>query len=202
MIFRLSVAVGVTMVILYLMMNVDELYKAVGRRFESMWNYWLNQSGDYSMFARDMFITYAKQYFLEKPVIGSGVATFLSKLGADTGFYAYAHNNYYELLVGVGLVGFTIYYSFYAYLFVKLFKMSFKYDDLIAKVMLTMLISIIICEYGIVLYYSVYALIFLCVAYLYVCVFDNERVKTSYNQIVQINKEQLNISENAERKGI
>lgn len=199
--FRMLVAVGVAIAILYLIMNVDELYRAVGRRFESMWSHLQTQSGDYSMFARNMFITYAKQYFLEKPIIGSGAATFLSKLGSDTGFYAYAHNNYYEILVGVGLVGFTIYYSFYAYLLIKLMNMSFKFGDLTAKAMLTMLVSIMICEYGIVLYYSIYALIFLCVAYLYVCVFDNEMSKKQ-SLPTRNNEERLNISENVLREGI
>ena len=194
-------AVGVAVTIIYLIMNIDELYMAVGRRFESMWNHLQNDSGDYSMFAREMFISYAQQYFLEKPIIGSGAVTFLSKLGADIGMYAYAHNNYYELLVGVGLVGFTIYYSFYAYLFIKLMKMSFKFRDLTAKAMLTMLISIMICEYGIVLYYSVYALIFLCIAYLYVCVFDNETAKARSLPVMN-NKECINISENVLREGI
>ncbi len=199
--FRILCAVGFSAVLLYMIMNVDVLYRAVGRRFESMWGYIKTSSGDYSMFARDVFIDYAKQYFLEKPIIGSGVLTFLRKLGSETGMYAYAHNNYYEILVGVGLVGFSIYYSFYLYLFVKLLKMSFKFHDLTAKAMLTMLVSIMICEYGIVLYYSVYALIFLCVAYLYVCVFDNERLKKE-GVPTRKTEERLNISQNVLREGI
>ena len=199
--FRMLVAVGVAIIILYLIMNVDELYRSVGRRFESMWNHLQNNEGDNSMYARNMFISYAKQYFLEKPIIGSGAATFSSKFGFDTGFYAYAHNNYYEILVGGGLVGFSIYYSFYAYLFIKLMNIGFKFGDLTAKAMLTMLVSIMICEYGIVLYYSIYALIFLCAAYLYVCVFDNAMSKKQ-SLPIRNNEERLNISQNVLREGI
>ncbi len=174
MITRLITAVAAVALILYAIMNIEQLYWTIGRRLESMVEQLLTDSGDYSMYARNMFIEYAQKYFLEKPVIGSGVATFIRKLGAEIGLYAYAHNNYYELLVGVGIVGFTAYYSFYAYLTAKLFRMSIRYGDDVAKIMLMVMLSIIICEYGTVLYYSVYAMIFICMAFQYVCVFDND----------------------------
>lgn len=162
------------MLLLYLMMNVEELYRVIGRRLESMIEHLQSDSGDYSMYARGLFIEYAQQFFLEKPFIGAGVSTFIRKLGAEIGLYAYAHNNYYEILVGVGLIGFSIYYSFYVYLLAKLSKMAFRFRDDKAKIMLIMLVSIMVCEYGIVLYYYIYAMIFICLAFLYVCVFDNE----------------------------
>lgn len=173
-IFRVAAACALIVLLLYLMMNVKPLYRVIGQRLESMMEYIQSDSGDYSMYARNLFIQYAQQFFLEKPFIGAGVSTFIRKLGAEIGMYAYAHNNYYEILVGVGLIGFSIYYSFYVYLLAKLSKMVFRFGDDRAKILLVMLVSIMICEYGIVLYYSVYAIVFLCLAFVYVCAFDNE----------------------------
>ena len=173
-VLRLLFAVALAAAAMYAVMNVDVLYSAIGRRFESMLEYFQTDSGDYSIYARNLFITYARQFFLESPWFGSGISNFIYKIGTEIGIYAYAHNNYYELLVDVGLVGFSIYYSFYVYILVKLVKIIAKYGDSLAKVMLTLMISLMICEYGIVVYYYVYAIMFVCVSFLYVCAFENE----------------------------
>lgn len=171
---RVLVSVGLVVLVFYALMNVDELYEVAGNRFESMQEYLLTDDGDYSMYSRSVFIDYAKQFFLEKPLFGSGLASFSRKLGAVYGYYTYAHNNYYELLVGVGIAGFVLYYSFYAYLLLKLSKMSFLHGDLTAKLMFMIMVSIAVCEFGIVLYYSVYTMVFICLTFLYVCSYDYE----------------------------
>ena len=85
----------------------------------------------------------------------------------------YAHNNYYEILVNFGLVGFFIYYSMYVYLIVKLLRPVFRDGNDVAKLMMTLMAVILICEYGIVLYYSVYAIVFITAVFMFVSAYDS-----------------------------
>lgn len=170
---RVGVAIVAIVLLFYAIMNVDELYRAIGYRFESMFNYLSETDIDNSMYMRQLFIKYAKQFFWDHPLLGNGPNSFAHQIVEITGEQDYAHNNYYEVLVSYGMVGFLLYYSMYAYIFIKLLKTVITSDNMTAKLMLTVMTVIIICEYGIVLYYSVYPMVFLCAAFLFVCAYDN-----------------------------
>ncbi len=173
LLFRMLFVALVIIAVFYAIMNIPQLYLAIGRRFESMLNYLTNSDVDNSMYMRRMFISYAKQFFLEHPVLGNGPNSFALRIVDILGESDYAHNNYYEILVSYGIVGFLLYYGMYAYIIAKLLKAVIVYESDSAKMMLTVMAVILICEYGIVLYYSVYAMVFLSVAFLFVCAHDN-----------------------------
>ena len=61
------------------------------------------------------------QFFPKNLFLGYGINNFRNLYDINT----YAHNNFIELLVGIGLVGFTVYYIAYAYVLCKLFKTTF-----------------------------------------------------------------------------
>lgn len=157
----------------YAIMNVPELYKLIGRRFETMLGYLRETDYDNSMYLRELFIDYAKQFFTKHPLLGNGDASFSRMIEKVIDRNAYAHNNYYEVLTDFGLVGFIMYYSMYVYMIIKLIRMVFFDGNNGAKLMLTIMTVVLICEYGIVLYYSVYAMIFLAAIFFYICAADN-----------------------------
>lgn len=74
---------------------------------------------DGSLNRRASYLTVGKEAFLEHPIIGSGPGTFLDVYGASEVSLAHsrreadrkrrAHNTYLEILVGTGLIGFTLF---------------------------------------------------------------------------------------------
>lgn len=57
--------------------------------------------------------------FQDKPLFGYGLNNY--RLLSEGGYYA--HNNFIELLVGVGLIGFSLFYYIYFYIFTLIYKM-------------------------------------------------------------------------------
>ena len=112
--------------------------------------------------------------FYEKPILGYGINNFVSKIGQRIGVWTYAHNNYYEILADLGIVGFLIYYSYYIYLMASLFRAWYKGCGSLVKLMIVLLGAIMICEYGLVSYYQVYIHVTICCAYLFLCAYDSE----------------------------
>ncbi len=82
-----------------------ELEGAIGENVEG------GSTGD-----RLYFIQSGIEAFFANPLLGTGISTF-SKHN-DMGYYA--HNNYIELIVGVGLIGMLLYYLIFIYSYVKL----------------------------------------------------------------------------------
>ena len=161
-------------VLFYLIMSVPELYAAIGVRIESMFNHILSDGGDYSMSLRQLFIEHAKDMFFEKPLFGYGINNFIVKIGQRIGVSTYAHNNYYEILADLGIVGFSAFYGYYFYLAISLLKIWRKSTGSLVKLMLVWVAVIMVCEYGLVSYYQVYIHMMLCCAYLFICAYSNE----------------------------
>lgn len=59
------------------------------------------------------FINYSIQYFNINPFFGHGYYNFSSLFYHDRGFAMYSHNNFMEIVVGLGIFGIIIYYSLY-----------------------------------------------------------------------------------------
>lgn len=117
--FALVFFAALTFVII---MTNDTLYGVLGKRFSTLMEFMNdNTMVDFSLHKRDFFIEYAHTLFARHPIIGNGFANFAELLyhKTDVGRY-YAHNNYWEILADLGIVGFITYYWFYAYILVKL----------------------------------------------------------------------------------
>lgn len=121
---NLLLIVAVIGVVAVFVMSNEDFYLIVGRRIESMFEYLFNNqtaSVDGSMYERAGFITVAKSLFAESPVFGNGIDNFAVLASRRFGVrQTYSHNNYWQLLSELGIVGFIIYYSMYVYCFIKL----------------------------------------------------------------------------------
>lgn len=167
---RLMLTLSIIALLLYLIMTVPELYAVLGRRFDSMLGFFTNNEKDYSMTLRLAFMRVAKSIFLENIFFGVGLANFPVVLGTVMNASTYAHNNYYELLADLGLVGFFIYYSYYIYAAVASLKRAMLGSQY-ARLMLTLVAAILLCDFGIVSFYTIQVnVIFTCTTlFLSVC---------------------------------
>lgn len=87
------------------------------------------------------------------PILGVGLNCTRIVVMEHLGFDAYMHSNFIELLCGLGLLGFILYYSMYAYIFFQLvkYRSSSKRYFIIGIVWL---LTSLLMELGTVSYYS------------------------------------------------
>lgn len=140
--------------IIYFVMTNEYVYHAVGRRFMSMREYFLTgtRRSDNSMYLRYYFIDVAKKLFYESPLLGKGMGNFAKNLEFLSGIDTYSHNNHWQILSEFGIVGFIIYYSFYVFCFVKLFRAVFIKKSRMCILYLSLIVIIFVFEIGMVTY--------------------------------------------------
>lgn len=173
-VFRVFTIFGFVLAVYYLIMSVPELYSAIGVRMESMTEHLMGDGGDFSISLRRLFIDNAKDMFYEKPLLGYGINNFVALIYRRIGISSYAHNNYYEILADLGIVGFIVFYGYYIFLLLTLLKIWRNRNGSLVKMMLVWLTVIMICEYGMISYYSIYMQIALCCVYMLTCAVGKE----------------------------
>lgn len=112
---------------------------------------------------RMRFINYGIQSFLENPVLGIGSGNSYIVTLQAAGRSTYLHNNYIELLVNLGVVGFFLYYFLYAILLkglIKLWKC-----DLESRVLIVILVGQLVSDIAITSYSSKFTYIIFGLAY-------------------------------------
>ncbi|HBL41217.1 MAG TPA: hypothetical protein DDY98_06465 [Ruminococcaceae bacterium] len=181
LVLRIIAALAVLALVFYLIMTVPSLYAAIGRRFDSMINFILQNEGDYSITIRLTFIRVAQQIFIENFLFGVGVVNFPVKLGTIMNISTYAHNNYYELLADLGIIGFSLYYSYYVYVAVATLKRA-TCGSRYAKLMLTMILTILLCDIGIVSFYSAQINIFFACTSMFLSACDYQKESATIGQ--------------------
>ncbi len=139
--------------------QINEYLELTVKRFNSFSSQLSSGTEFGSTGIRKRLIDFGLVIFQEKPLFGFGLDNFrlLSK-----GNY-YSHNNFIELLVDVGLIGFTLFYSMYIYLLSTAAKMP--KEDL--KILFIIFIFIqIAMDMAVVSYggkFGIYLLLFLAV---------------------------------------
>lgn len=140
-----------------LMINNVYLYKAIGWRIEGALAL-LNKSGqvDSSTLLRKRYIDIGIDAWKKSPFLGYGVADFSIINSCKTGHMTYSHNNFVEMLVGVGGIGFLIYYSYYIKLLFDYVKIYFKHrSSQILNVVAICFIIMFVMHFAVVSYYAV-----------------------------------------------
>ena len=104
--------------------------------------------------------------FAERPFLGYGMDNFQVKLiQLHYGHIAYSHNNWTEVASNLGIVGLVSYYWFYFYI-IKENIAGFKKKNYVAVLIIAIVTSFMVFEYGIVSYgiqfYKVVFVILLC----------------------------------------
>ena len=105
---------------------------------------------DQSFNQRQAMIDRGWKWFLKKPFLGYGLSNFSVLHRELFGWETYAHNNFIEILVSGGIVGFALYYSIYVYIFVKLWRLVFKEKDLTAIILFSLNICTLVLQIALV----------------------------------------------------
>ena len=139
---KIIVIVLLIYIFIYLIYNIPEIYTVIGKRLDLFIQsvFMGSEIKDGSLEERLYYIDTAKKLFFSKPIIGVGgnnFVTYLKKIGY--GHATYCHNNFYEMLSTLGIIGFILYYSLW---FNSLFYLLKKY--IISRDTTTLLFLIII----------------------------------------------------------
>lgn len=114
LVFRIVLIILVVMLVYYFVMNNKMFYDVIGVRIESMIkSFEGDTSADGSINERNFYAKKAIELFKMNPVFGYGMNNFRTYMSEiNYSHITYSHNNFTELLSTLGIVGFSIYYSF------------------------------------------------------------------------------------------
>lgn len=133
-------------------LSIPTLYNTIGVRFEGLFDFFRGgpEEADASTLIRYMMIENGWKWFQFKPILGHGLNNF-AYLFSNVLDDVYAHNNFIEMMVNLGLVGLMLYYAFYLYLIIKLFKIGNEHTG-IRNFFLAYLLILLFFELGAVTY--------------------------------------------------
>lgn len=143
--YRIIVALFIIVICWYLIMNNEMLYNLVGVRIEHLINSILGTGDiDGSLSSRSGLIRYGLQWFKERPIAGYGMYTYMELSSKVFSFAWYAHNNYIETLVGLGIIGLCVYYWYYLYILKRAVRRNCSHWQIV----LSLIVTAFIAEYG------------------------------------------------------
>lgn len=138
--------------IYFIIIKIPLFYENIGLRVQDLIiSLTSGNMVDASTETRFNLIDTAKEYISYKPLFGYGLGSFKylqDSLGID--------NNYYELLMSGGLVGFLIYYSYIVLASIKYMKLVYSHNNEYVKLLYVILMSFLLLDIGTVTYSSFY----------------------------------------------
>ncbi|MCX6083313.1 MAG: hypothetical protein NTW32_27615 [Chloroflexi bacterium] len=168
-ILNIIIFILIILLVIFTIMNIPVLYNLIGSRFESYISFLYGDiaHADGSAIIRSKMIQMGwESYFPGKPFFGYGLDNFRVLF---SGIYRdlYAHNNYVEILVDLGLIGLILYYSFYCYLLIVLLRMDNDSTG-IRNFFIAFLLTLLVFEWGAVTYSLIQIQILLGLASVYI----------------------------------
>lgn len=148
------IIIGLIIIAYIAVLEVPYLYKAIGWRVEALTSIITGTgSVDSSTLLRQSYIDVGVNAFKESPFFGYGVGNFSVINASSTGHNTYSHNNFIEMLVGVGLFGFVAYYWIYVHLIVKFVNLiRKKKSNLLTNTLFAIFFIYFVLHYGLVTY--------------------------------------------------
>lgn len=150
-IFKL-ITILVTIGLLVWIIMKNPIFTTINERMEGLLNIFHESSSvDNSTDIRRNLISLGIEKFRQRPLLGYGTSHYALMNTIKAGYYS--HNNFVELLVNNGLVGFIVYYYAYVFILFNLFKLIIKKDRI--AIIIFVLISVnLIIQMGVVVYYD------------------------------------------------
>lgn len=181
---NIMVASIILAILAFVLMKNEQLYFIIGRRVENLILSLVGKSvyRENSIGFRKNMIINGIYWFTQNPIIGYGLDAYRSLYFKKYGIPYYAHNNFIEILVDVGIIGFIIYYRFYYYIISHLNIKSFNSEESrMAIFSFSVIVSETVCEMGMISYYQfIYQfVIMLCYACVFVSQYDKRSVTTN-----------------------
>jgi len=142
--------------LIYLVFNVPILYSVIGKRIQNLVSFTMGESvRENSVYIRWDMLQKGVGWFFQKPLFGYGIDNFRVLYGSiEGGLETYSHNNIVELLVGIGLVGTTIFYYMLCSALHKLVCVRIHKFKGLQFSMIAILAAYLVASAGSVYYYS------------------------------------------------
>lgn len=161
---KITTVLSVSLIAIYFILSLP-LFALISERMEGLVNSIKGEGVvDNSTMARELMIQVGYKLFKESPIIGIGLdnaRAFNPKVGT------YLHNNYIELAADLGIIGFVLYYSMHCYVIMKAVKLK-KTDNKLYAIVLTLMVSLLISDIGVVSYYYKEYYFFLILSFIYI----------------------------------
>lgn len=156
----------ITVIILYaayyICMNVESIYNVLGVRLEGLFASITGEGEvDSSTMKRQLYIENGIQWIKASPIIGYGLDGYRTMNGIATGEATYSHNNFVEIAINWGIIGFIYYYSIFVYGLKNIFS-KIK-GNLLAITVTSLIIVHTALHYGMVTYYEIFPNLIICV---------------------------------------
>lgn len=163
--FRLILYAGIGVIVVSFILSLP-IFAGLMERMQTMINGFTGEGKvDSSTLVRQEMVEIGMETFRKYPFFGIGMGNSGELLKMHIGKDAYLHNNFIELLASGGIVGFAIYYSMYIYLIVKFWQhRKHKTDEYV--ICLTLMLVLLVMDYGRVSYYAKTQYIFLMTMFL------------------------------------
>ena len=98
---RIIVIAALAALVIFIVMNDENAYNTIGKRVESMLEFWFEDRShkvDNSLYMRSYYIQLAQEMFGESPIIGKGMGNFAKIIDAIYDLNGvYSHNNYWQI---------------------------------------------------------------------------------------------------------
>jgi O-antigen ligase len=111
---------------------------------------------DSNLISRKQFIATGFEIFKRYPILGIGLNNFRFYSELHNGIDLYSHNNYIEILSGLGIIGFIIYYWIFLRILFRLliaYRKKVKSSEL--NLAITLTIALLLIQVGTVIYSGV-----------------------------------------------
>ena len=152
------------------------IYELTVKRIEGLVNLLEGGTGDDSSMERKALIIEGITAFSNNPFFGNGLNNFRLFFGK------YAHNNYIELLVGVGLIGTMLFYTLYVATIKSIRKMP---TSMLKRYFYAMVFVLLIMDLATVSYYN--KLVLFTLLYIYYVARNNMKNPYGKTEITEIN---------------
>lgn len=138
--------------IIYFILNIPILYKLIGYRIEGILGiFGRSYSVDASLETRTDMISVGINLIKLHPILGYGFNHFRYIYENITGWQFYSHNNYIELIVSGGVIGFAL----FEYIYIYIWKCINRFSD--EKALFNIILIIIfVSQFAMVTYTSRY----------------------------------------------
>ena len=145
------------LVVVYICANSPIFMDTYGERFFQMFE---EDSEDASTLARSSLAALGLTFFSQQPIFGYGLgASWFLTRSVSFSIVNYFHNNYVEMLVAGGIIGFLLYH----WKFLRCLFISWKYHkyNYFAKLMISLLLIYFVLAIGqVTVYYATFYIVF------------------------------------------
>lgn len=163
---NLLICLFVPVVVIAAIKSIPFLSDTIGQTMNDLIQYYFSDSTpDGSVAKRELYVAKGIEIFLTRPLTGYGGGAFIQLFSEDYGTSHYTHNNFVELLVSYGIIGFAAYYWIYPVILFKSIKGLFQKN--VYKILsFTLIVAMLISHVGTVAFYSKTDHIYLTIAWL------------------------------------